>query len=107
MEQEIIKKKIEAIVKILYKEYKANNVILFGSYAYGKPHENSDIDLLIIKETKDRPIDRLVTVKRLVRDLRKGIPFSPIVLTPGELNKSLEIGDQFIEFILDHGVEIK
>ena len=104
--KKIVRNKIDAIAGLLYKKYHANKVILFGSYAYGKPHECSDIDLLIIKETNDRSIDRIVDVKRLVRKLREGIPFSPIVITPTELDNRLKIGDQFIEEILERGVEI-
>ena len=107
MKKEIVRNKIDEIARLLYEKYNANKVILFGSYAYGKPHEYSDIDLLIIKETKERPIDRIVYVKRLVRNLREGIPFSPIVMTPTELDNRLKIGDQFIEEIIEQGVEIR
>jgi len=34
-----------------------DRIILFGSYAYGEPTDNSDIDLLIIKNGKDITID--------------------------------------------------
>lgn len=91
------------IVEKIKKEYQPDKIILFGSYAYGTPDRDSDIDLLIIKDTQDRPIDRRVAVRRIVSDPKRFIPFEPIVLTPKEVNERLEIGDQFIKEILRKG----
>ena len=46
-----VRKIINEIVDRISKGYKPKKVILFGSYAYGEPTEDSDIDLLIIKNT--------------------------------------------------------
>jgi predicted nucleotidyltransferase len=78
-------------------------VILCGSYAYGKPRRDSDIDLLVIKETSERFIDRWVTVRRLLSDPSRRLPLKVIVLTPQELSERLDIGDQFIQEIVDRG----
>jgi predicted nucleotidyltransferase len=106
MEKNEIQNVVKAIGQRLYDNYGAQKVVFFGSYVSGTPHEDSDIDLFIIKDTPDRPIDRQTQVRRLVRDLRRGIPFSPIVLTPTEVDYRLKIGDQFIENIFEHGVVI-
>ncbi|MBW1973741.1 MAG: nucleotidyltransferase domain-containing protein, partial [Deltaproteobacteria bacterium] len=46
------------IVEDIAKKYKPLKIILFGSYAYGEPKEDSDIDLLILKKLiKERLID--------------------------------------------------
>lgn len=94
---------IERIVRKIAEGYHPLKVILFGSYAYGTPHRDSDIDMLIIKETRARFIDRFVEVKRLVADANRRIPFEPIVLTPEELERRLTIGDQFIQEIMTRG----
>ena len=57
---------IQNILRKLIEEYTPEKVILFGSYAYGDPDPDSDIDLLIIKETSDRFLDRWVTVQRIL-----------------------------------------
>ena len=96
----------EIIFKIVDKlkmEYQPRKIILFGSYAYGQPNGDSDIDLLIIKETKDRPIDRRVAVSRIVSDPKRLIPLEVIVLTPEEVHEQLEIRDQFLKEILSKG----
>ena len=57
---------IKIIVDKIISEYKPKKIILFGSYAYGTPTEDSDIDLLIVKDTDERPIDRWVEVKKIL-----------------------------------------
>ncbi|HHT9125821.1 MAG TPA: nucleotidyltransferase domain-containing protein [Candidatus Brocadiia bacterium] len=103
VEDKRIRKVINDIAERIKEGYKPSKIILFGSYAYGKPHRDSDIDLLVVKETQDRPIDRRVTVRRIVSDVRRGFPFSAIVVTPKELNRRLEIGDQFFKEITTRG----
>ena len=90
----------------LKKEYKAEKVILYGSYARGEETEESDIDLLIIAPTNEKFFKRMATIKKILRDLRFGLVVSPIVLTREEIKKRVEIGDQFIQSILEEGVEI-
>ena len=94
---------IEDILQKIVAGYSPQKVILFGSYAYGQPDENSDIDLLIIKETKKRPIERWMEVKRLVRDRNRTVSISPLVYTPRELDERLAIKDFFIQEVLEKG----
>ena len=91
------------IVSVLEERYHPKNVILFGSHAYGTPNDDSDIDLLIIKET-DRPFDeRYAEVSGLIRDVRHGWAVSTFVVTPAELEKRMASGDQFITEVLSRG----
>lgn len=94
---------VQRLVKKLVAEYAPQKVVLFGSYAGGTPRPDSDIDLLIIKETQERFFDRLFRVRQAISGTHDGIPLDLIVLTPQELNARLEIGDQFIEEILERG----
>lgn len=58
MSKSLDKKIIETIKKRLVQEYSPLAIYLFGSYAWGKPNENSDLDFLIIVENikmLDRP----------------------------------------------------
>jgi len=98
-----IRTEIQKITRRVIDTYQPEKIILFGSYAYGKPGANSDLDLLIIKKTSERFFDRLVNVRRIVSDPMRSIPFEPIVLTPDEVKERLAIGDQFIEEILTKG----
>jgi uncharacterized protein len=94
---------IRQTVQKIAEEYSPQQVILFGSYAYGSPGPDSDIDLLIIKDTPDRFIDRLRAVRRMLSDPLRTIPIETIVLTPDELSGRLAIGDQFLAEIVEKG----
>jgi predicted nucleotidyltransferase len=98
-----IREAIEAIVARLVAHYAPQKIILFGSYAHGQPDEDSDIDLLIIKDTPERFVDRMTTVRRLTQGTHRFIPFDPFVYTPGEVRQCLEEGDQFLAEILEKG----
>jgi len=91
------------IVDKIKQEYQPDKIILFGSYAYGHPDRDSDIDLLIIKDTSERPIDRRVKVAKIVSDPERFTPLEAIVLTSEEIHERLQIGDQFIKEIIDRG----
>ena len=101
-----LEERIRKIGERIKKEYGAERVFLFGSYASGKATEDSDVDLFIVAPTKERFFERMATVRRLIRDLRSGLPVAPIVLTAKELEKRKEAGDPFIQEILESGVPL-
>ena len=81
--------------------FRPKNIILFGSYAYGKPTSDSDLDLLIVMESRDRPAERI----RKVSDLfdPRPLPMDFIVLTPVEMRQRLSGFDPFLEEVLAKG----
>lgn len=100
---EKMKRYIKILVKRIEKKYKPERIVLFGSYAYGTPALDSDIDLLIVKKTAESPINRRIRVRHIA-DIRDPVSFSPIVVTPAELSARLKAGDQFWQEIVDKGV---
>ena len=94
---------INTIVQKLVTEYSPRRVILFGSYAWGEPGPDSDIDFLIIKDTSERFIDRYVKVQHILTGTHHGYPVETLVLTPREIENRIAIGDKFIGEILDRG----
>lgn len=97
------KKVLQEIVEVLKEKYGPERIILFGSRAYGLPDEESDIDLLIVKDTKESPHRRTVAVRRLISPLRTGLSVDVFVITPDELYARLALGDQFLEEIHSDG----
>lgn len=87
---------IEKILDKLVNEYHPKEVILFGSYAQGNPHEDSDIDLLIVKDTKEKFLERWTTVRKILTDPKRKVPMDVLILTPEEIDNRLSIGDQFL-----------
>jgi len=94
---ELLKEVTERIVEALAPE----RVILFGSYAQGKPTPDSDVDLLIVMESNERPSERRRAVSRLFRE--RPFPMDIIVRTPQEMKRSLERVDPLIHDILLKG----
>ncbi len=97
---------MKKISERLKDKYDANIVILFGSYARGEETEDSDVDLLVIAPSKERFFERIASAKRLIRDLRNGLPVAPIVLTPEEAQMRKNFGNQFIIDIFENGVNL-
>lgn len=94
---------IRAMADRIVREYQPERIILFGSYAWGEPGPDSDVDLFIVKETNERPIDRRVAVRQLLWDKSNRTPVDLIVITPAELSERLSIRDRFCEMILWKG----
>lgn len=98
MEEIILK-----IVNEIKEKYQPIKIILYGSYSYGTPTPDSDIDLLIIKDTNKRHIDRWVELKKILRNVAPKTPVSPLVYNPKEIEERLTIKDFFIEEIFEKG----
>ena len=95
------KKLILEIAKRIAEQYEPKKIILFGSYAYGEPTQDSDVDLLIIKNTDKQPIDRGIEVKKLLRGVAPYLPVSPLVYTEEEIAERNIIKDFFIEEVFE------
>jgi predicted nucleotidyltransferase len=97
------RRELNKLLRKLVSDYAPQRVILFGSHAYGEPSKDSDVDLLIIKETSERFIDRWTTVRSILSDPTRMWPLETLVLTPQEVSVRLAAGDQFLTEILDKG----
>jgi predicted nucleotidyltransferase len=89
------------ITKRIVENFHPEKVILFGSYAYGKPTIESDVDLLIIMKSDERPAKRSAEVMSVCRPRYLGMDV--IVITPEELERRLAGFDPFLEEILNKG----
>ena len=94
---------ITKIVRKLASGYSPQRIILFGSHATGAAGPDSDIDLLIIKDTPKRFMDRWIEVRRILSDPHRSVPIETLILTPRELEQRLAIGDQFVAEIVREG----
>ena len=94
---------LERLLRKLIAGYAPRQVYLFGSHAYGEPDEHSDLDLLIVKETNQTPFERRVEVRRIVQDIKRRTPIQPLVITPQELHRRIQMGDPFLIEIVEQG----
>jgi len=92
---------LKEIADKIIQALKPEKIFLFGSYAYGKPMKDSDIDLLIIMESSERPAKRRIQVSQLFWDRPIAMDF--VVKTPTEVEERLSMGDFFIKKILTKG----
>lgn len=91
------------IVEKIVQGYAPQKIYLYGSYAWGRPDEESDLDLLVVKETPLRRIDREVEVATHFSNPQRRVPVDLIVLTPSELEQRTRRGDPFLREILENG----
>ena len=75
---------IEEMVPKIIEKYAPEKIILFGSLATDQINENSDIDLIIIKKTNKRPLDRQ---KELLKLVEPRIATDFFIYTPTEFDK--------------------
>ena len=93
----------QVIVNKIADYCKPDKIILFGSFARGEEKSDSDIDLLIIKDSdKKRPF-RIKEVFEAVRGVERKYPLDPIVYTQQEIEKRLLLGDFFIKKVMEEG----
>lgn len=94
--QQELKKIVDKIVA----NYKPEKIIAFGSTTSSDVNEDSDIDLLVIKNDKRRLIDRIGDVSGMFEHT---LPVDILVYTPKEIEKLTRWGDPFIKTIVSEG----
>ena len=91
---------IRAFSNAIAREFRPRKIVLFGSYAYGKPGEDSDVDVLVIMPfNRKRGRKSLEIRQRIPADF----PLDLIVRTPEFIARRLRWGDCFIQEILTKG----
>ena len=92
--------KIREVADKIALEYQPEKIILFGSFAWGTPNKDSDIDLFIVKETENareamRDVHRLFWGRSFAMDI--------LVYDPKNVEKRIQMGDPFVSDILNKG----
>jgi len=94
------RRNIKAFVKRVAEEFHPKRVILFGSYAYGKPTPDSDVDLLVVMPHKGPAAVQAAEIRKRVR---AGFPMDLVVRSPAEIKRRLSMGDFFIREVVERG----
>ena len=92
---------IAVIVETLRREYAPEKIIVFGSCARGEAGDDSDLDLLVIKDSDKPEVERIREVSRLLRP--RPCALDILVKTPTEIEQRLAIRDSFISEIMREG----
>jgi len=92
--------RIEEFGQRIGREFGAERVIVFGSYARGAVTDDSDVDLLVIIPFEGRSVDKSVEIRM---KLRPQFPVDLLVRTPEKVRERMEMGDGFMREILEEG----
>jgi uncharacterized protein len=93
---------LRQIVSRISEKMKPEKIILFGSYAWGKPNEGSDIDLfIVVSESNKRSYQRAQEVYRLLRGIVA--PIEIIVQTKDEVSRNLKVTTSLAKKVLEEG----
>ncbi len=96
-------RKLKNIIKKIVEEYSPEKIILFGSWVWGNPTQDSDFDLLIVKKDKKSFLLEQQKVRRIING---EIAADILVRTPREIKTRLNLGDFFFEDIIKKGTSI-
>ena len=101
--------KLLPYLRVLVEQFQPQQVILFGSYAYGQPDEHSDVDLLIIKELEQNSLREAIAVRTAWRPVRASVgslPFDLIVTSPDDHKRRLARSAGFYDEIVRRGIQL-
>jgi predicted nucleotidyltransferase len=91
---------IDNVVRQIEEKFQPLKIILFGSYAYGTPRSDSDVDLLVIMETPLKEVEQEIRICQMV-EYHFGLDL--LVKTPATLADRLKLGDPFLKEIIQKG----
>ncbi len=91
---------ILAYARRVAQEFHPQEIILFGSYAYGHPTSDSDVDLLVVMDEPPGGIRPSVQIRQR---LHADFPMDLLVRSPARIQERLGLGDGFIREIVTNG----
>lgn len=96
----IERKTIRAFVAEVVRRFQPELVVLFGSHAHGRPHADSDVDLLVVMRHRGAGAEQAARIRQAVRS---GFPLDLIVRSPAAIRRRIKMGDSFVREILQEG----
>jgi uncharacterized protein len=93
-------KEIKDLTSQIAREFSPDRIILFGSYAYGQPSSDSDVDILVVLPFEGKPVRKAIEIRNKVK---ARVPLDLIVRTPDQLADRLSQNDWFIREIVERG----
>ena len=96
-----MRKIIWEIIEKIKQGYHPEKIVLFGSYARGAAHQDSDVDLLVVKNSALRRDERDREIRELLREIK--IPLDIFVYTPREVERFYPLKGSFINKVFNSG----
>ena len=92
---------IRNVTRRIAEEFRPEKIVLFGSYAYGTPGPDSDVDLLVVMDTSLSSRQQRLEISRVISP--RPFPMDILVRTPKDLAERLKLGDSFLQDIISRG----
>jgi predicted nucleotidyltransferase len=96
----ITQSQIQQISDEIARRFQPERIILFGSYAYGTPNEDSDADLLVVMPLPDKGRGRASMIRQ---HLEVAFPLDLVVCDPAYLAQRIAMNDFFLIEITQKG----
>ena len=96
----ITMRQIEDVSGRIAAQFEPERILLFGSYAWGAPSPDSDVDLLVILPFEGKAVAKSVEMRLKIKP---PFPVDLLVRTPEKIRERLALGDPFIRSILENG----
>lgn len=97
----ISRKTIQDVVRDIVRACKPEKVILFGSYARGKQHSDSDLDIFVVANLRGSSSEKIRRVRRAISG--SGFGINVVVRTPFAFRRALKGRDWFVQEIAETG----
>ena len=94
------KEEIRSVAEEIAKKFNPEKIILFGSYAWGEPDPESDVDLLVIMGDGASNWDLSVGISMAVRHF---FPMDIVVRSPQGITERIGQGDFFLKLVIENG----
>lgn len=96
----ISRERIDEICRRIAETFHPERIVLFGSYAYGEPTEDSDLDLLVVMPLEESPALKAAEIRIQLSIFE---PTDLLVRTPEFVGQRLSLGDSFMRDIFERG----
>ena len=93
-------KKIRDFTSLIAREFNPERIILFGSYAYGEPSDDSDVDLLVVLPFEGKAVRKAIEIRNRIN---AQMPLDLIVRTPEQVAERIAMNDCFMREIVEKG----
>jgi predicted nucleotidyltransferase len=100
----VTKRQINKLARFIAERFRPERIILFGSYAYGTPNEDSDVDLLVVMPVRGHVVEKAIEIYRAMDALGAVPPaLDLMVRSPAQLRRRIALNDFFLREIVERG----
>lgn len=91
---------IREVARQIEAKFSPEQIILFGSHAYGEPGPTSDVDLLVVMDSPRRNVEQAIIIARAI-EYHFGLDL--MVRRPRQLTERIALGDFFLSEVMEKG----